>query len=301
MTSAFSTTSAYRASILRSNHREHVVELLSRDVARNLFMLSWAENYGMASKRRNELFHFSGVWDREKLVGVALVITNRLALIESVDRQVSSFLGCWYRERGIIFEHIVSARESVEPFWEAYAGSPCDIPVRLNRHQKLFELERVRWMDRLESDTNTRWPTGVRLATHEEIDPVFLASARMHAEETLEDPLQKDPGHFRRHVEHRIATERTYVWFDPGSRLVFKADVSAQSRFGAQISGVYTPPQFRGQGIATRAMHDVCDHLFKRGFPRVTLYVNQENAPALKVYDRVGFEYHCAYQTIFVQ
>jgi predicted GNAT family acetyltransferase len=100
---------------------------------------------------------------------------------------------------------------------------------------------------------------------------------------------------------YRIETDRTLVWFDDHQRLIFKADVSAQSRYGAQISGVYTAPAMRGQGLGTRAMIDVCEALFRRGIPRVTLYVNQDNHAAHRVYDKVGFQHHCAYQTVFVQ
>ena len=106
---------------------------------------------------------------------------------------------------------------------------------------------------------------------------------------------------FRRHVEHRLENGRTFAWFDEHRRLLFKADVSAQSSWGAQISGVYTPPAWRGQGIATRGMREVCAILLDRGCPRITLYVNRTNAPALKVYQRVGFEFHSDYQTVFVQ
>ena len=139
------------------------------------------------------------------------------------------------------------------------------------------------------------------MARRRDLEAVFLASARMHAEETLEDPLARDALHFRRHVEHRIENGRTYVWFDDHRRLLFKADISAQSAWGAQISGVYTPHSLRGQGIATAAMTSICDALFERGFPRVTLYVNRTNYAARRVYQKVGFRYHTDYQTVFVE
>ena len=88
--------------------------------------------------------------------------------------------------------------------------------------------------------------------------------------------------------------------FENGMRLIFKADISAPSRYGVQISGVYTDPSVRNQGVATRAMRELCRLLFVRGWPRVTLYVNEGNQPALKVYERVGFSYLHDYMTIFV-
>ena len=120
------------------------------------------------------------------------------------------------------------------------------------------------------------------------------------AHRRVEDPLEKDANHFRRHVEHRIDNGRTYVWFDQHRRLLFKADISAQGSWGAQISGVYTPPALRGNGIATAAMTQICDALFDRGFPRATLYVNRTNEAARRVYAKVGFRYHTDFQTVFI-
>lgn len=160
-------------------------------------------------------------------------------------------------------------------------------------------MTRERW-DEISREVGPESYGSCRLANRRDADSVFWASARMHTEETLEDPLERDATHFRRHVEHRIDNDRTYVWVDEMRRLTFKADISAQSRFGAQVSGVYTPPNLRGRGIATRGMRDICAALFARGYPRVTLYVNAGNEPAKRVYQKVGFEYHTAYQTVFV-
>jgi predicted GNAT family acetyltransferase len=171
----------------------------------------------------------------------------------------------------------------------------------LVRDQELYLLTRDAWLSRLSEPPAADFGGHVRQASPEDVHSIFWASARMHAEETLEDPLERNASHFRRHVEHRIENGRTYAWFDDHRRLLFKADVSAQSPWGAQISGVYTPPSLRGQGIATRAMYDVCDALFERGFPRVTLYVNRTNKAARRVYEKVGFGYHTDYQTVFVE
>ena len=122
----------------------------------------------------------------------------------------------------------------------------------------------------------------------------------MHTEETLEDPLEKDAVLFRRHIEQRIASGRTFVWFDENRRLLFKADISARCVYGAQLSGVYTPPSLRGHGLGRRGVAKLCELLFLQGFPLLTLYVNEDNAVARAVYQRAGFEHHTSYHTIFV-
>ena len=78
-------------------------------------------------------------------------------------------------------------------------------------------------------------------------------------------------------------------------------DCTLCSNSPPQISGVYTPPALRGRGIATVAMNEICEDLFERGFPRATLYVNRTNSAARSVYQKVGFQYHTDYQTVFIE
>lgn len=290
-----------RVSLLTPDDRAEVVKFLGRDIPKNLFMLSWIENYGLVAGRRPDLFHFRSVRCGDDLLAVMLVITERLALIETVDSDAARMLGDWYRKGGFRLEHLVSSTRAVEPLWDSYSegGTHPTNRARLVRDQELYLMTREQWQ-LISKDLEPEQFGATRLARRRDVDAVFWASARMHTEETLEDPLERDANHFRRHVEHRIDNDRTYVWIDEMRRLIFKADISAQSSHGAQISGVYTPPNLRGRGIATRGMFDICRALFERGYPRVTLYVNGSNAPAKRVYQKVGFEYHSAYQTVFV-
>ena len=295
-----------RVELLGVEHHDEVRAMLERDIPRNLFMLSWAENYGLCAPTRPDLFHYCGLRVGGRLAGVVLVITDRLTLLDVLDEAAARRLGEHYREGRFHFEHVVSARNCVGPVWDAYASGGY-ASARLDREQELYVLDRELWEARgrdLDKAGATPDPGGeghARLARPDDVDAVFWASARMHAEETLEDPLERDADHFRRHVEHRIDHDRTYVWFDDHRRLLFKADVSAQSGYGAQISGVYTPPALRGRGLATRGMIDICQALFDRGFPRITLYVNRDNEAARRVYQKVGFVFHAPYQTVFVE
>ncbi len=298
---------SYSLTTLDTSHRQALRALLERDITHNIFALSWLENYGIAPTRQG-MFHFRGVLNsRGGLDAMALVISDRLILIDALSKDLAAFMGRWYCEAAFHFQHVVSAQALVEPFWQAYTSSShhtgqSPFSARLLAHQKMYELPRKRWLDvRKSAAENAEHPIPLREATISELDAVFLASARMHLEETLEDPLERQPDVFRHHVKHRIQAGRTYVWFEAQSRrLLFKADISAQSRYGVQISGVYTDPTMRNQGIATRAMTELCRLLFVRGWPRATLYVNHANAAAIKVYERVGFAYHQDYMTVFV-
>lgn len=290
---------------------------LSADIPSNLFQLSWLENYGIDSPRGAEAFIFVGVRTlRGKLAAVLLLVGQSLALVHSQQDGAAEALGRWCRDQGFHLDHIVSARHGVELFWRAYAAErdvrgAADAPAaparrvaqlqpHAQRNQTLYLLERAGWQAALARRAPGAPQISPRPARLDELDAVFLASARMHREETQIDPLADDPDGFRRHVAHRISTGRCYVYFDAHHRLLFKAELSALSRFGAQISGVYTDPICRRKGVATAALFDICGQLFEGGTRRITLYVNDDNEVAHRVYRKVGFEFHAPYQTIFV-
>ena len=285
------------ATPVNADSATEVTRYLATDPVSNLFMLSWLDNYGIAPPARRDLFAFRTLRDASGAVdAVSLLIARRLVLIDSTAAARGAALGRLHADLPEPLEHVVSRRHSVTPFWSAYAERN-GAHARLVRDQELYCLTREDWL--AEHPTRSR-QTSVRRAASEHLDAVFWASARMHAEETLEDPLERDAEHFRRHVAHRIENGRTYAWFDDHRRLLFKADISAQSRWGVQISGVYTPAALRGRGLASAAMADICEDLFARGFPRITLYVNRTNGAARHVYRKVGFRYHTDYETIFV-
>jgi hypothetical protein len=65
-------------------------------------------------------------------------------------------------------------------------------------------------------------------------------------------------------------------------------DVGCASNRTAQIQGVYVPPELRGRGVGTLAMAACCALAFGR-HPNLSLYVNDFNAPAIALYERIGF------------
>lgn len=75
----------------------------------------------------------------------------------------------------------------------------------------------------------------------------------------------------------------------PPGTVRFKADVGVLSRRCAQIQGVWMHPEERGRGLAAGAMAAAVE-LARRHAPVVSLYVNAYNTPALRTYERVGFE-----------
>jgi RimJ/RimL family protein N-acetyltransferase len=284
--------------LLLDRDEQAVREFLESSLCRNIYLLSWMEYWGLEAGRDDGVFHFRGLRDSTgQLQAVSLVVSNRLVLLEASDESYARRMGRWYRKKGYRFEHIVSPADVVSPFWKAYGASTDSISARLNKDQLLLSLEDS---PDLPSTTAPDFePNGqFRTALPHELEPLVEASARMQLEETKRDPLRRNPSNFRDRIRQRIEAERSFVWFHD-QELVFKADISAQSQRGAQVSGVYTAPPFRGRGIASEGLLKLCKHLFAQNFELVTLYADRQNKAALRVYEKIGFAYEGDYQTIY--
>ncbi|MFI6228136.1 GNAT family N-acetyltransferase [Micromonospora echinospora] len=129
----------------------------------------------------------------------------------------------------------------------------------------------------------------VRQVRAGEIDVLFPAAVAMYTEEVGVSPLVDDGGRsYRRRVTELVRAGRAYARFVDG-QVVFKAELAVVTPRTAQVQGVWVDPQWRGRGIATAAMAAVVRHALLRVAPTVSLYVNDFNLPARRVYQRCGF------------
>ncbi|MGN9765724.1 GNAT family N-acetyltransferase [Micromonospora sp. SD12] len=129
----------------------------------------------------------------------------------------------------------------------------------------------------------------VRLVRAGEIDRLFPAAVAMYTEEVGVSPLADDGGRgYRRRVTDLVRTGRAYARFVDG-QVVFKAELAVVTRRTAQVQGVWVAPEWRGRGIASAAMAAVVRDALLRVAPTVSLYVNDFNLPARRVYERCGF------------
>ena len=83
-----------------------------------------------------------------------------------------------------------------------------------------------------------------------------------------------------------------------GDELVFKAEVACATPDAAQIQGVWVPPHRRGDGLATAGMAAVVHQVRARISPTVSLYDNDWNLAARRVYERVGFVETARFATV---
>ena len=182
---------------------------------------------------------------------------------------------------------IAGPRRAVERFWRT-AQRSMPAPVALRRSQPLYAVER-------EALRYTRDDATVARATLDELDELVPNSAAMIAGEIGGDP-HRASADFRNRTARVIAAGSWWRSRIDG-RLAFMCSVGSYMPQTAQLQGVWTPPAMRGHGHASRALGAICDHLLD-SWPTLSLYVNDFNAPARALYERVGFTRAGEFQTI---
>jgi hypothetical protein len=128
----------------------------------------------------------------------------------------------------------------------------------------------------------------VRLVRASEVDLLYPASVAMYTEEVGVSPVVDGDTGYRDRVRDLVCGGRAYARFIDG-RVAFKAELAVITRHTAQVQGVWTAPEYRGQGLATAGMAAVVRDALRRVAPSVTLYVNDFNETARRVYTRCGF------------
>ena len=138
--------------------------------------------------------------------------------------------------------------------------------------------------------------TGLRLATHDDLDTLVPACAQAHQEEVGVDPMRRDPNGFRWRTRTQIDEGRSWVWLEDGV-ILFKAEASAWTPAAVQLQQVWVDPPARRNGNASRALRDLIGLLLAR-VPTVCLFVRAENAPAIRLYETVGMRRTLAYRSV---
>jgi predicted GNAT family acetyltransferase len=140
----------------------------------------------------------------------------------------------------------------------------------------------------------------VRLVRPSEIDILFPAAVAMYREEVGVSPLGGDGGRdYRERVADLVRARRAYAKIVRG-RVIFKAELAVVTRHTAQIQGVWVSPPWRGRGVGTAAMAAVVRDALHRVAPSVSLYVNDYNEAARRVYERCGLRRTGTFATVLL-
>jgi uncharacterized protein len=238
--------------------------------------LSWWRSdgrvYGYGDGRRIDSLCWSGAH-------VVPVCATPAAVAAFADLLSSAPRGC---------SSIIGRADAVLGLWERLGGQWG--PARdVRPNQPLLAIDR---------EPAVAPDPSVRLVRPDEVDTLFPAAVAMYTEEVGVSPLAEDNGRgYRRRVVELVRDRRAYAKFVDGE-VVFKAELAIVSRHTAQVQGVWVAPAHRGRGIATAAMAAVVRDALRRAAPTVSLYVNDYNTVARRVYANCGFQPAGAFATV---
>jgi uncharacterized protein len=153
-----------------------------------------------------------------------------------------------------------------------------NIAFHLSGHQHLFEL-------RQPSMPDSSGQAHLRPANQQELGLI----AGWVYELNFEIFKSGDVAEARQMAEQRICDEDVFVWED-GGQPVSMAMKNRPTRRSIAISYVYTPPEQRGKGYATACVGELSRQLLNSGWEFCTLFVDVNNLPAYRAYQKIGYQ-----------
>lgn len=255
--------------------RDDALALCARDPVRHVFVAARLLESARAGSLSGLLGHRTGsrltsiCWSSANVVPVETTPESRIAFADKIRR---------WRGRTA---SVLGAKEEVAPLWSELEASWG--PPRAIRTSQPLMVTRTP-PSRLGVTLDER----VRPARPDEVDAVLPAATHMFTHEIGYAPYAGSSRGYRVSLAALIARGHTFVVVE-GGEVVFKVDVGSFALGSAQIQGVWLAPQLRGQGLSAPMMAAAVEQVFALGASSVSLYVNAFNAPALALYERVGF------------
>lgn len=272
---------------LTSEAETEVVEFLSERPVHAVNLLGLIADNGLNSPHNRGTFHAYRD-ERGRLEGVALIGHATLFEVRT-PRALRAFARAAQGRPNL--HMVLGESEPVAEFWRHYRAA--GQPMRLACRERLFQLDRGEWFD---DDVRVE---GLRLATREDLPLVMPVQASMVEDESGVNPLVSDPEGFLRRSERRVDRGRTWVVTE-GGRLVFKAEIQADTESVVYLEGVHVAPESRGRGRGLRCLSHLTGELLRRS-KSVCVLVNERNEAAHAFYRRAGFRFDCHYDTIFLR
>ena len=270
---------------LSDDARAEVLDFLPAGAVDAIYMRGLVLDNGLDSPANRGTFY--GARDAAgRLEGVALI--GHATLVEArTDAVLATFARLAQELPNVHL--LVGDPDKIEQFWRHY-GDGGQRP-RLICRELLFEQR---------PPVVVHEPVaGLRRARAADLDLVAPVNAQMFYDESGVNPLARDPEGFRARLARRIEQGRVWVWTG-GGRLVFKADVMAETPEAAYLEGVYVRPEERGKGYGRRCLSQLARSLLARS-ESVCLVANEQNKDAQEFFFKSGYKLRGLYDSIYLE
>lgn len=269
---------------LNEGHEAEALQFLAAEPLHNVYMAGFIRDNGLVSPLNRGMFYGCRN-DAGQLEGVAL-IGHVTQLYVRTERAMKAFARTTQTCTSV---HVVMGeRAAVRDFWSHYSSGGQDLRVacrELLLEQK-WPIEAV------------REAAGLRHAVVDDLPLILRVQAAMAVAECGVNPLVTDPEGFRARCMRRIERGRIWVLVE-GGKLLFKADIMAETPQSIYLEGVYVNRRRRQRGYGRRCMETLGRILLSRS-DSVCLLVNERNLVAQSFYYNVGYKLRGLYDTVYL-
>jgi len=249
----------------------------------NVIMSGFIRDNGVVSPQNRGRFYgcrnSAGVLEGVALIGYGMSFDARSEAVMESFANLS---------RQLPESHLLMGEsEQVKRFWHYYApngGQP-------RQQRDVFLLEQRLPFGGCEQIQ------GLRPARRADLEEIAALHSGMVADETGDDPMRIDRAGFLRRCLRRIEQRRTWAWFD-GGRIIYKADIVAQTPEATYIEGICVLPQERRKGYGRRCLTEMGRQLLGQT-KAICLFVDERNRLGQDFYFSIGYacasRYHILY------
>ena len=280
-----STPDMDRAVRLTENDRAETLAFLSIRPVHTVVMTSFINDNGIESTlNRGNFYGYRG--KNGKLEGVALI--GHTTLIEARSTDSLKAFAAIARNPETPIHMIMSSGNAAETFWSHYSNGLSQ--PRLTCTELLFELNFPMFVQKCDRD--------VRLAKMDELVEIAEAQAEVAFTESGVNPMISDREGFLNRVARRIEQERIFVVFEDG-KLLFKADIIAETTDAIYLEGIYVAEEYRGRGVGSSCLANLSLSLLDR-VEHISLLSNVDFGGAHRSFAKAGYKNTDQCTTLFV-
>jgi predicted GNAT family acetyltransferase len=149
----------------------------------------------------------------------------------------------------------------------------------LRTHERLFELTQV--------IAPRPGPGQLRIATPDDT-ALVVRWIKAFQEQALYTSISDEEA--LAWARTRIGNSEVYLWVLPDGAIVSLVGTTRPVSRVIGIGPVYTPPELRGQGYASRSVAALSQHLLDSGWERCSLFTDLSNPTSNSIYQQVGYQ-----------
>ncbi|MCO6492158.1 MAG: GNAT family N-acetyltransferase [Phaeodactylibacter sp.] len=221
--------------------------------------------------------HFWGIERKRSPLFCALQTPPRNLLAYGSPQAGEACAGLFFEQmsaRGIEVPGILGPRALALSFSESWSRRSGQASA-VEKEMGVFQLEKVI----LPELAGGR----MRVARQEDRELLVGWMCAFHLE-ALGEPAE---AFSRKLVEQHLGPGRFFLWENPGP--VSMAAATRRTRNGIAITGVYTPPEHRGNGYASNCVAGVSRRMLGNGFRFCALFTDLKNPVSNKIYQSIGY------------